>query len=374
MTSYEKVFSNNIRKYRKQHGLTQKMLAEAVGYSEKTVSKWETEGCIPPIDSLFNIANVFHVDLNSLFQGHETIYYLGIDGGGTKTALALSDYTGKIIRQLRLDSCNPFDVGLGATISVLKNGIQQICSNISFSNIVLFAGIAGVGSGNYREPIEEFLKEFHFAHSAIGTDNENIIAAGLGQDNGITMILGTGICSYSVKDGKCHHRISGWGYLFDEGGSGFNIARDAFSKYFSAYDGSGEPTSLVARIDERAGCDYRTLMSRLYEGGKKVIASYADIVFEEAEKGDAAACSILRRNMKEAARVLRAAKSHFTENEYPVPVILAGGLTEQPLLLPYLREALGDAEKGLELKILNVTPVEGAIQKAKYIWKEVLDQ
>ena len=42
MTVYEKVFSYNIRKYRKQYNLTQKMLAEATGYSEKTVSKWVT--------------------------------------------------------------------------------------------------------------------------------------------------------------------------------------------------------------------------------------------------------------------------------------------------------------------------------------------
>jgi len=372
MTSYEKVFSSNIRKYRKQLGLTQKMLAKATGYSEKTVSKWETDGCIPPIDSLFRIADVFHTDLNALFQDHETMYFLGIDGGGTKTAMALADHTGKTIRQLRLEPCNPFDVGLESAKNVLKTGIRQICNEIPLSQIVLFAGIAGTVSGNYRQPIEEFLQEFHFAHISLGSDNENIIAAGLGQEDGITMILGTGICSYVVQSGQCH-RIAGWGYLFDEGGSGFNIARDALSRYFSACDGSGEPTSLTARIEERAGCDSGTFMNQLYEGGKKVIASYSDLVFEEAEKGDTIACCILRRNMEEAARILRAAKTHFTQKKEPIPVILAGGLTEQPLLLPDLREALGDTENGLELKILTVPPVEGALQKAQYIWKEVLN-
>lgn len=368
MTIYEKVFSYNIRKYRKQYNLTQKMLAEATGYSEKTVSKWETDGCIPPIDSLFRIAEVFHIDLNTLFRDHETIYYLGIDGGGTKTAFALADHSGKIIRQLRLESCNPFDVGLENAKKVLKEGIYQICSEIPLSNVVLFAGIAGSVSGNYREPLTSFLSEFHFAHAELGSDNENIIAAGLGQEDGITMILGTGVCSYVVQNGQ-YHRISGWGYLFDEGGSAFNIARDAFSRYFSVCDGSGEPTSLTARIEERAGCDSAALMNQLYEGGKKVIASYANLVFEEAEKGDETACSILRRNMQEAAKILRSAKTHFSENDYPIPVILAGGLTEQPLLLPYLTEALGDAADDLRIKILDSAPVEGALQKAKYILK-----
>ena len=104
-----------------------------------------------------------------------------------------------------------------------------------------------------------------------------------------------------------------------------------------------------------------------------MIASYADLVFEEAEKGDAISCAILHRNMEEAARIIRAARAHFQPSDTPVPVILAGGLTEQPLLIPYLQEALGDTS-GLQLKILSVSPVEGALQKAKYIWKEILDQ
>ena len=91
MSPYEKIFSANIRKYRKQLGFTQKMLADATGYSEKTVSKWETDGCIPQIDSLIRIASVFRINLDTLFQEKEPMYFLGIDGGGTKTAFALAD-------------------------------------------------------------------------------------------------------------------------------------------------------------------------------------------------------------------------------------------------------------------------------------------
>lgn len=371
MTIHEKAFSTNIRRYRKQHGLTQKQLAEMTGYSEKTVSKWETDGCIPSIDSLFQIASIFHIDMNTLFQDHENIYYLGIDGGGTKTAMALSDYAGKTIRSLRLDPCNPFDVGIDTTKNVLKTGIHQICEGIPLSSVVLFAGIAGSIAGDYYEPLKSFIQEFHFAAAGLGSDNENIIAAGLGKQDGITVILGTGVCSYVVKN-QTYHRISGWGYLFDEGGSGYNIARDALSHYFSVCDGSNEPSSLSSVIEAKAGCPVRTLLSQLYEGGKKTIASYAGLVFAEAEKGDSVSCAILRRNMAEVARIIRVARTHFSQDDNPVPVILAGGLTEQPLLMPYLHEALGDTS-GIQLKILSVAPIEGALQKARYIWKENMD-
>ena len=371
MTPYEKAFSTNVLKYRKQFGFTQKMLAEVTGHSEKTVSKWETDGCIPSIGTLFQIASIFRIDLNTLFLDHEIIYYLGIDGGGTKTVFALADYTGTIIRQLRLDSCNPFDVGINTAKNVLKNGLEQICQGIPFSSIVLFAGIAGSKVSKYYETLNTFLQEFHFASANVGSDNENIIAAGLGNRDGITVILGTGICSYVVMNNQ-YHRIAGWGYLFDEGGSAFNIARDALSRYFSACDGSGEATSLTAAFEKRSGCDASALLNLLYEGGKKTIASYAGLVFEEAEKGDAVSCSVLRHNMAEAARIIHAARAHFPKDGNPVPVILAGGLTEQPLLLPYLQEALGDMS-GLQLEILSVQPVEGALKKAMCIWKGAMN-
>lgn len=371
MTPYEKAFSMNVRKFRKQLGLTQKMLADATGYSEKTVSKWETGGCIPAVDSLFRIACVFHVDLTTLFQGNETIYYLGIDGSGTKTAFALADHTGTILRQLHLNPCNPFDVGLEQMKVVLKTGISQICEGIPLSSVAAFAGLAGGTVGNYSEPIQEFLNEFRFAAVRNGSDNENVIAAGLGERDGITVILGTGVCSYAVKNGQ-YHRISGWGYLFDEGGSAYNIGRDAISRYFSFCDGSGEMTSLVTRIEERSGCSASELLSILWEDGKKNIASYAGLVFEEAEKGDSVSCAILRRNMAEAARIVHAALNHFSETTESVPVILAGDLTEQPLLLKYLQEALADTTR-LRLEILSVPPVEGALQKAKDLWEEKMN-
>ena len=366
MTSYERAFSKNIRNYRKKFGLTQRQLAEATGYSEKTVSKWEIEGCVPPIDSLFRIASFFHIDLNALFVSDETVHYLGIDGGGTRTVFALTDATGRTIRQLRLGPCNPFDIGIDRAKAVLQDGITQICDGIPLSTIVLFAGVAGGKVGVYADAFDSFFRDFHFAAADTGSDNDNIIAVGLSGREGITMILSTGICSFVVRGGQ-YHRISGWGYLFDEGGSGFNIGRDALSAYFSACDGSGKETALSRRIDEMSGGDPDSLLNTLYEGGKREIAAYATLVFQEAEKGDDAAVSILRRNMAEASKIIRAARSYFPDDAM-IPVVLAGGLTRQPLLLPFLKEALGDLS-GIALEVLTVPSIQGAIQKAMELWK-----
>lgn len=367
--NYEKSFSVNVRRLRKKLNITQKSLADAIGYSEKTVSKWETEGSIPSIDALFRIANIFRVGLEELFRCDESVYYLGIDGGGTKTELALSDPEGKIVSRLFMDGCNPNTVGIERTKRIIEDGIIQACNNVPLSSVVVYAGIAGCASEIYADEIKTMLEKMSFAAFDVGSDNNNIVAAGLGEGEGITMILGTGICSYVVKKEETK-RIAGWGYLFDNGGSAFHIGRDAINAYFSAYDGTGEETTLVQRIKQTFGYSNEELLKYLYSGGNKLVSSYAMYVFEEAEKGDKVSVSILKKHIAEIARLIRASLSHFSDYDKKIPVILGGGLTNQALLLPYLLDELVDDIKSCSIQVLDVPPVNGALELAKALWRK----
>ena len=367
--NYEKSFSVNVRRLRKKLNITQKSLADAIGYSEKTVSKWETEGSIPSIDALFRIAKIFRVGLEELFRCDESVYYLGIDGGGTKTELALSDPEGKIVSRLFMDGCNPNTVGIERTKCIIEDGIIQACKDVPLSSVVVYAGIAGCASEIYADEIKTMLEKMSFAAFDVGSDNNNIVAAGLGNNEGITMILGTGICSYVVKKEETK-RIAGWGYLFDNGGSAFHIGRDAINAYFSAYDGTGEETTLVQRIKQTFGYSNEELLKNLYSGGNKLVSSYAMYVFEEAEKGDKVSVSILKKHIAEIARLIRASLSHFSDYDKKIPVILGGGLTNQALLLPYLLDELGDDIKSCSIHILDVPPVNGALELSKALWRK----
>lgn len=198
-SNYEKAFSINIRRLRKKLNITQKSLADLIGYSEKTVSKWETEGSIPKIDVIFRLANIFRVSIVDLFRYDEAIYYLGIDGGGTKTEFALSDPDGNIVCRLFMDGCNPNTVGIENAKRIIENGIIQSCKDIPLSSVAVYAGIAGCASEIYANEIKDMLEKMSFAACDVGSDNNNIVSAGLGENEGVTMILGTGICAYVVK-------------------------------------------------------------------------------------------------------------------------------------------------------------------------------
>ncbi len=290
---------------------------------------------------------------------------MGIDGGGTKTALVLTDHTLAPIRQLRCDCCNPVDIGMATACERLRKAITEICAGLPYGQISLFAGIAGGISAGNKETLADFFGTFGFGAFDNGSDNASILAAGLGKENGISVILGTGICVFTQKDGV-QSRTAGWGYLFDDGGSGYNIGRDGLTAHFRHVDGSGEGTLLSDYI-RASHPDPQELLGLLYAGGKKVIASYASLVYQAARAGDKVAKNILRRNMDFAARMIQSASASLTEE--PIPVVLTGGLTNEPMTMDYLKAAL-PAPNRYALRVLEAEPVMGAVLLAKEVWEQ----
>jgi len=58
-----------ILELRKQKGMTQKELAEKVGVSDKTISKWECGNSIPDISYLESLCNSLDISVNELLSG-----------------------------------------------------------------------------------------------------------------------------------------------------------------------------------------------------------------------------------------------------------------------------------------------------------------
>lgn len=66
----QKIVSKNLSDLRKSRKLTQQELAEAIGYSDKSISKWELGKAIPTVDILIKFAEFYEVDLNFLVVEH----------------------------------------------------------------------------------------------------------------------------------------------------------------------------------------------------------------------------------------------------------------------------------------------------------------
>ena len=62
-------FGERLIKLRHQQGLSQDALAEALGVSRQSVSKWETDTSIPELDKLIKLSCLFGVSLDELVKG-----------------------------------------------------------------------------------------------------------------------------------------------------------------------------------------------------------------------------------------------------------------------------------------------------------------
>ncbi len=62
----QKYIKENLIRYRKEAGLTQAQLADKLGYSDKTISKWEREKGVPDIYILYQVAELYGITVNDL--------------------------------------------------------------------------------------------------------------------------------------------------------------------------------------------------------------------------------------------------------------------------------------------------------------------
>ena len=61
----------NICRLRTERGLSQGDLADALGVSRQSISKWETDASVPELEKLRRLSELFHISLDALVGGFE---------------------------------------------------------------------------------------------------------------------------------------------------------------------------------------------------------------------------------------------------------------------------------------------------------------
>ena len=307
---------------------------------------------------------------------HETKhYFLGIDGGGTKTAFRLVDENGTVVREIRKGAVNPNDIGMEKAMALLRSGISEICQGIPYSDITMFAGIAGGGlSGDNAKILKQFFGEFGFFAFDNGSDIENLVSL-RDEDPRVLVIMGTGFIVYAIGEAE-RKRIAGWGQFFDDGGSGYTLGKDAITAVLCAGDGSGKPTLLTKLLEDKIGETAEAHLVQFYKGGKSYIAEFAEPVFRASESGDEVANAILENNLAFAAHRIDTAVSVLTkhpQNKMPIPVFFSGGISRRSdIIFPIIEKHLRNCS--CQLIRLDNEPVEGAIRRANKIFDQTIQK
>ena len=286
-------------------------------------------------------------------------YLLGIDGGGTKTEFLLTDIDENEIKRLSLGTSNPVNIGIKNSLSVLHQGITEICTGINPAEVSVFAGLAGSGATDTKNTILKFLGTFGFGAYSNATDAESAVSLALKGENGSAVIMGTGIIAFSCSGGEVH-RTGGRGYMIDKGGSGFCLGSDALNSAFEFLDGRGGSELILELVEKQLGKRIADAVSDIYSGGASFVASFAPVIFEAYKLGDKEALKILERNTYEAAKLIRASRRFLETDE---KTVICGGLCRQKdILKPFLQKHLGE---NIPLTFSDEPIVNGAIRLAR---------
>jgi N-acetylglucosamine kinase-like BadF-type ATPase len=296
--------------------------------------------------------------------------FLGIDGGGTKTAFALIDGEGNILALHRQGSAYYLEIGMEAAARVLQQGIAQTLSQAGVDASAVqfaFVGLPAYGEDSALLSQLDALPAAALPAGRYRCGNDVVCgwAGSLGCEDGISVVAGTGSIAYGQYAGRSA-RSGGWGELFSDEGSAYWIAREGLNAFSRMSDGRAEPGPLRRIFRERLKLSGDLdLCAEVYSklgAERSAVAQLAQLVFDAAMHDDGAAQAIFAKGARELARMVGAVRKSLAIPHYVVlPVSYAGGVFKsQALVLAPFEQALHASTAKYVLTQPRFDPVIGA--------------
>ncbi|WP_010094245.1 N-acetylglucosamine kinase [Ornithinibacillus scapharcae] len=295
-------------------------------------------------------------------------YFIGIDGGGTMTQVAIADTEGNILFNHIYGSTNPNGVSKEKLESTFNTIFRNIEKKFPLQRVKsVFAGIAGAGSKKTELFLKNKITNYFTTDTKITVtvDTINALFSGTYGKPGIVQICGTGSITYGINQNKQHGRVGGWGYLLGDEGSGYDVGKRGISEALKFADGRNAETILLHLLLQRFKVnDTRELIDYIYQSPnpKRVISETTLLVFKAYEENDPIAVKILRDVSKEIGKNIRALDKKLFHEQEQVDVILCGGLFNNRNILPkLLKKELANNLDKYRLVLPDIPPVAGSV-------------
>lgn len=271
--------------------------------------------------------------------------YLGVDGGGTKTHIALMNGGQAVVCEGFAGPSNPLRVGVETAVANILKAINEACDvgGVSRGDIAAATlGLAGVRRADLKMRVRDsFIQHLRIRKTVVVTDAEIALYATTLGKSGIVVIAGTGSVCLGKNDAGEIAISGGWGPLAGDEGGGVGIAREALHAVAKASDGRGIATNLSKRASEyfRASGP-ENLIVAIYspQVDNSRIAGFARFVVESALDGDKIAIEILNDAGRELgiAAVAVITKLKLQKRKVPIgcvgSIFNAGKILTKPML------------------------------------------
>lgn len=319
-------------------------------------------------------------------------YYLGIDGGGTKTTCAVGDDT----TALAISTAGPSNVvrvGKVQARESLHLAIRQACSAAGITPAQVTQtcmGAAGAARPQIAGIVRRALAEILSPPIEVVGDMHIALEAAFDSGPGVIVNAGTGSFAYGRDAQGNTGRVGGWGFAISDEGSAHWIGRFAITSVLCAADEQGTrdqaPTEKSSQLS-RALMEAWTLdsLNDLAATGNSTpppdFAALFPAVLTSADAGDELAHTVLTRAGTELARLAdiairrlfpratsqsEASGAASPAPDAAVPLAMTGGVFRHASLVRqvFYNEVL-KLQPRAKLNPLVVDPVEGALRLAR---------
>jgi glucosamine kinase len=305
-------------------------------------------------------------------------YYLGIDGGGTKTRCVLGDET-MVLATAMSGGSNIVRLGETQAREAVHAAVRQVCATANISPAQISAICIGAAGADrpeigakirtiLAELVSEIAPETALPKIEVVGDMTIALEAAFGAGPGVIAIAGTGSIAYG-RDANGHTaRAGGWGFAVSDEGSGHWIGRRAISAILSAHD-QGLETALTGMVLQ--AWKLNTIDELVQQANSTPPPDFPrlfPIVLRAADEGDSIARDLLNDAGAKLASlaaivIRRLAPDNFVAM---LPVSMTGSVFRQsPDVRQVFYNTLQTDFPGIDVRQDIVDPIEGALARAR---------
>ena len=288
---------------------------------------------------------------------------IGVDGGNTKTDLAVATLDGELRAYFRGPGSNSHGLGSDGAVAVIASLVDRAAFDRPAAHGAFFLCGADVPH-DIAELSAEIDARAWVRRATVDNDTFALLRAGTDNADAIAVVCGAGInCVGRSADGRIA-RYPALGWETGDWGGAEALGREALFVAARAEDGRGEPTVLVELVRSHFGLPTVAAVGEAvhYRRIRDVrLGELAPAVVSAAGAGDTVARSLVERLADEVTLMVRRAVVDLGVRE--VDVVLGGGMLADGRG-PLYDLVVAALPSGARPVVPELSPVAGAVLAA----------
>lgn len=300
-------------------------------------------------------------------------YYIGIDGGSTKTTFAVGTEDGKLLKTMTRTGCSYQSIGVDATIRMLERELHTFLSSMKMELEDCLGCCIGMPCYGENPGIDQMIEEkLNKLLSPMPIYMVNDVEVGwagsLECREGIHIAAGSGSIAFGRGADQKSMRCGGWNEFYGDDGSCYWIGRKAMNLFSKEADGRVPQGALYEIVRRELGIMndfyFTDVIRENWAPYRWKVAAFQFYAFEAYQAGDPSVEVLYKDAAYELALMVKSIREKLKFTSEIIDVSYSGGLFQvgNLILKPFQKEV---EKLGCILKTPAHSAIEGALLLAE---------